>query len=172
MNDQHNTSGSSHTSWTYFPESDDKPVFYVMRISTSSCMQKRSCQSILTPPAISTGTSLTPAIMVRVSVLLCLHWCTSCSSPELIFVTSITLSYILFFMLERLTCVDAACTLLVAGSKCGAHKKGEWLIIGRTLFSSTHWCFINRKCPHMSSASRNMESSTSRVTTEYELKNG
>ena len=45
-------------------------------------------------------------------------------------------------MLERLTCVDAACTLSAAGSKCGAHKKGELLIIGRTLFSSTHWCFI------------------------------
>ena len=28
-------------------------------------------------------------------------------------------------MLERLTCVDAACTLSVAGSKCGAPKQGE-----------------------------------------------
>ena len=86
--------------------------------------------------------------------------------------TSMTLCYILFFLLERLTCVDAACTLSVAGSKCGAHKQGEWLIIGNTLFSSIHWCFIHRKCPHMSSANRNMESSTYGVTTECELKNG
>ena len=170
MNNQHKTSGSSHTSWTYSPESDDKLAYYVMRISASSCVEKRSCQSILTPPAISTGTSLTPAIWSECASIL--HWCTSCSSPELKLFTSMTLSYILFFMLEWLTCVDAACALSVAGSKCSAHKQGEWLIIGKTLFSSTHWCFINRKYPQMPSASRNMESSTSRVTTEYELKNG
>ena len=53
MNDQHNMSGSSHISWTYFPESDDKLAYYVMKISASSCVEKRSCQSILTPPATS-----------------------------------------------------------------------------------------------------------------------
>ena len=70
-----------------------------------------------------------------------------------------TLSCILFFMLERLTCVDAACTLSVAGSKCGAHKQREWLIIGKTLFSSTHWCFIHRKCP------QNINSKMARILT-------
>ena len=38
-----------------------------------------------------------------------------CSSPELRFFTSMTLAYILFFMLERMNCVDAACTLSVTG---------------------------------------------------------
>ena len=68
--------------------------------------------------------------------------------------------------------VSATSTLPVAGSQCGAHKhdkQGEWRIIGKTLFPSTHWCFIHRKYPQIF-AIHNMESSTSRVTTEYELK--
>ena len=173
MNDQHNTSGSSHTSWTYFPEKWwQAGILWDEDISLLVCGEEvmpvnPHTTSYLNWHIADTGNygqSVLPFCIdvhhVHVVV------------PSWDFFTSMTLSYIVFFMLEIMTCVDAACTLSVAGSKCGAHKQGEWLIIGKTLFSSTHWCFINRKCPQMSSASRNMESNTSRITTEYELQNG
>ena len=109
VNEQHNMSMSSHTSWTYFPErpeSDDKLSCCVMRIPASSCVEKRSCQSILTPPAISTVTSLTRAIIVRV-----LPFCIDVHHvvvPIWGFYTSMT-SYILLFMLVRMTCVHVTC---------------------------------------------------------------
>ena len=144
MNDQHNTSGSSHTSWTYFPESDDKLTYYVMSISASSCDEHISlivCGEEVMPVNPHTTSYLNWHWQLWSECAYILHWCTSCSSPDWYFLMSMTLSYILFFMLERMTCVDTACTLSVAGSTCGAHKQGEWLIIGKTLFSSTHWCF-------------------------------
>ena len=54
-----------------------------------------------------------------------LPFCTDVHHVVVQIFSSMILSCILFFMLERLTCVDAACTLSVAGSKCGAHKQGE-----------------------------------------------
>ena len=170
MNDQHNTSESSHTSWTYF-----------LRVMTSWHIMWWGCQ----PPRVWRRGNANKSSHHQLSQLAhhwhrklwsecasILHWCASCSSPELIFVYEHDIKLHLVLHVGKIDLRGCSMSIVVAGSKCGAHKQGEWLIIGRTLFSSTHWCFIHRKCPHMSSASRNMESSTSRITTEYELKNG
>ena len=58
---------SSHTTRTDLSKSDNEIACCAIRISASSCVERRSCLSILRPPVISTGTSRIPGT-VRVCV--------------------------------------------------------------------------------------------------------
>ena len=90
---------SSHTIWTDLPKGDNDILeCCAIRISTSSCVERRSYRSVHRPPVISTGTSRTPAMVI---VCVCVDSVNLPGSRS--DYVSISFSWILLFVLVRTT---------------------------------------------------------------------